>query len=405
MPLKTCWPGPACLLSVTGNFTAAETTQMEDCVNFEIITEPSQLERVCQQARQVPAVMLDTEFVRTRTLYPRLGLIQLYDGETLSLIDPIELDDLSPLWGLLTDESVVKVLHACSEDLEVFYHYAGAMPTPMVDTQIMAAFLGHGLSTGFASLVEEYLVVTLDKGEARTDWCARPLSEKQLEYAAADVYYLLPLYNELSKRVSAAGWDEAVKQECALMASKRGKTPEPEKAYLDIKNAWQLRPKQLAVLQKLASWRLREAQRRDLALNFVVRELHLWKMARFNIRSLDKMAEEGFDRFEIERHGNRLIRMAQEADKTPASLYPEEIVRLVDMPGYKQMVKNIKEQTNAVAEKLGVVPEFVGSKKQIHQVLKWAWVNDRNPEKMPDMLTGWRKTYLADKVLAVLDGQ
>lgn len=376
---------------------------METSVNFEIVTEVSQLERVCEQARKAPVVMLDTEFVRTRTLYPRLGLIQLYDGETLSLIDPIELDDMTAFDALLTDPAVLKVLHACSEDLEVFHHYFGAMPSPMVDTQIMAAFLGHGLSTGFAALVEEYLVVTLDKGEARTDWCARPLSQKQLEYAAADVYYLLPLYQTLEKRVADSGWQDAVVQECELLVSKRGKSLDPDKAYLDIKNAWQLRPNQLAVLQKLASWRLKEAQRRDLALNFVVKELNLWKMARFNIRSLDKMVDEGFDRFEVERHGSRLIRMAQEADKLPVSRHPESIVRLVDMPGYKQMVKNIKDVTNAVAENLGVVPEFVGSKKQIHQVLKWAWINDRNPEKMPDILSGWRKPYLADKVLAVLD--
>ncbi|SFP59460.1 ribonuclease D [Enterovibrio norvegicus] len=371
-------------------------------MNFEIVTELSHLERVCQQARNVPVVMLDTEFVRTRTLYPRLGLIQMFDGETLSLIDPIELDDLSPLWAVLSDESVIKVLHACSEDLEVFHHYAGVMPTPMIDTQIMAAFLGHGLSTGFAALVDEYLGVTLDKGEARTDWCARPLSDKQLEYAAADVHYLLPLYEILAERVEQTGWGEAVKQECALMMSKRGKTPDPDKAYLDIKNAWQLRPKQLAVLQKLASWRLKEAQRRDLALNFVVKELNLWKVARFDIRSLEKMADEDFDRFELERHGKRLIAMALEADNTPETHYPEPIARLVDMPGYKQTVKSIKDQTNAVAEQLGVVPEFVGSKKQIHQMLKWAWVKECNPEKMPDLLSGWRKPYLEDKVLPLL---
>ncbi|MGF1766120.1 ribonuclease D [Enterovibrio makurazakiensis] len=372
-------------------------------MNFEIVTEVSQLERVCEQARKVPAVMLDTEFVRTRTLYPRLGLIQLYDGETLSLIDPIELDDMTPLWALLTDESVIKVLHACSEDLEVFHHYSGVMPTPMVDTQIMAAFLGHGLSTGFAALVEEYLVVTLDKGEARTDWCARPLSDKQLEYAAADVFYLWPLYHLLAERIEAAGWQEAVIQECNLIVSKRGKTADPEKAYLDIKNAWQLRPKQLAVLKKLASWRLQEARRRDLALNFVVKELHLWKMARFDIRSLDKMADEGFDRFEVERHGSRMLRMVSDLDSMLESDYPETIVRLVDMPGYKQMVKDIKDQTNAVAEKLGVVPEFIGSKKQIHQVLKWAWINEQNPEKMPDLLSGWRKAYLEERVMPLLN--
>ncbi|MFD2180080.1 ribonuclease D [Veronia pacifica] len=372
-------------------------------MNFEIISDTETLARVCEQARQCDAVMLDTEFVRTRTLYPRLGLIQLYDGKQLSLIDPIELNDLSPLWALLSDQSVIKVLHACSEDLEVFQHHAGVMPSPMLDTQVMAAFLGHGLSTGFATLVEEYLVVTLDKGEARTDWCARPLTQRQLEYAAADVFYLYPLYHLLAEKIRETGWQQAVSQECELICQKRARQPDPEKAYLDIKNAWQLRPEQLAVLQKLAKWRLKEAQRRDLALNFVVKELHLWKMARYKIRSLDHMIEEGFDRFEIERHGKRLIGMAHEADKLPSEYHPEPISRLVDMPGYKQLVKVVKDEINAVAESSGLVPEFIGSKKQINQAIKWAWVHDRSPDKCPDLLSGWRDELLSSRVMPLLD--
>ena len=158
-------------------------------VNYQIITQLKDLERVCQQAREADVVMLDTEFVRTRTYYPQLGLIQLFDGETLSLIDPIALDEMTPFVSLLKDASVLKVLHACGEDLEVFQNAFGCTPTPMVDTQIMAAFLGHGLSTGFAALVSEFVGIDLDKSESRTDWLARPLSQKQLDYAAADVYY------------------------------------------------------------------------------------------------------------------------------------------------------------------------------------------------------------------------
>lgn len=372
-------------------------------MNFEIVTELSQLERVCTQARNAPAIMLDTEFVRTRTLYPRLGLIQLYDGQTLSLIDPIKLNDLSPLWDLFTDPTVLKVLHACGEDLEVFIHYAGVTPTPMLDTQIMAAFLGHGLSTGFAALVNEYLGVSLDKGEARTDWCARPLTPSQLEYAAADVFYLLPLYDLLAERIRQTEWAEALNQECRLLQDKRSKSPDPEKSYLDIKNAWQLRPSQLLLLKILASWRLKEAQRRDLALNFVVKDLHLWKMARFDIHTIEKMSDEGFDRFEIERHGRSMLRMAEEASNMPESNYPEPIVQLVDMAGYKHIVKDIKEITNAVAMELGLVPEFIASKKQIHQVLKWAWFDERNPDEMPDLLSGWRKRLLNESVLSILD--
>ncbi|ATF08736.1 ribonuclease D [Candidatus Enterovibrio altilux] len=371
-------------------------------MNFEIITELAHLECVCQEARQVPAVMLDTEFIRTRTLYPRLGLIQMYDGDTISLLDPIELENLLPFWALLADESVIKVLHASSEDLEIFHHHAGGMPTPMIDTQIMAAFLGHRLSTGFAALVNEYLNVVLDKGEARTDWCARPLSAKQLEYAAADVYYLLPLYNLFTESIEQAGWREAVQQECELMASKRGKISDPEKVYLDIKNAWQLKPKQLAVLRKLSSWRLKEAQHRDLALNFVVQELNLWKMARFDIRSLEKMMDGGFNHFELERHGKHLISLAIEVDNMPDSRYPKPIERLINFPYYKQTVKNIKVQTNAVAKSLGIVPEFISSKRQVHQMLKWAWIHEQNPDKIPDLLSGWRKNYFEEISLPLL---
>lgn len=371
-------------------------------VNFKRVVEQSDLEAICQACRNVNVLMLDTEFVRTRTLYPKLGLIQIYFGETVYLLDPVYLDDLTPFWEVLTDQRILKVLHACSEDLEVFYHYAGVMPTPMVDTQIMAAFLGHGLSTGFAALVNEYLNVALDKGEARTDWCARPLTENQLTYAAADVYYLYPLYLQLLIKLDEAGWSNALVQECHLIQSKRGKKPDPNKSYLDINNAWQLNAKQLAVLKKLAAWRLREAQRRDLALNFVVKDLHLWKMARFNIRSLDKMTKEGFDRFEIERHGQKMIRMVQEIDKMPVTLYPEPIERLVDLPGYKSAMKEIKEITNQIASELGVVSEFVASKKQIHHVLKWLWLQESDPAKTPDLLSGWRRTYVIDALTPVL---
>ena len=363
-------------------------------VEFEYITEVKQLERFCQQVSASPILMLDTEFVRTRTLYPKLGLIQLYDGQNLALIDPIEITDLSSFLNLMTDKNITKVLHACSEDLEVFFHHFGLMPSPMVDTQIMAAFLGFGLSTGFAALVQHYLDVSLDKGEARTDWCARPLREKQKTYAAADVFYLYPLYQALFEKVQQQGRMTSVAQECELIMSKRGKTPDPDQAYLDINNAWQLRPKQLAILKHLAAWRLNEAQRRDLALNFVFRDLHLWKMARFNIRTLDKMTQEGFDRYEIDRHGSRLIRMMKDIDHLSPENYPEPIIRLIDMPNYKQAMKDIKAVTNRLAEKLGVVSEFVGSKKQIHQVLKWAWVQDFNEEKKPDLLVGWRAEHL-----------
>ncbi|MDO6705718.1 ribonuclease D [Photobacterium sp. 1_MG-2023] len=371
-------------------------------MNFEIITTNDRLAEVCQLASQYPAVMLDTEFVRTRTLFAQLGLIQLYDGERLSLIDPLALSDMSPLWDLLQNPDVIKVLHACGEDLEVFQSAAGCMPTPMVDTQIMAAFLGHGLSTGFGALVHEYLGIELEKGEARTNWLARPLTAKQLDYAAADVFYLLPLYDKLLAGVEANGWMDALQQECHTLLVKRSRVIDDTQVYLDIKNAWQLSPKQLAILQKLAAWRLKEARKRDLALNFVFKELNLWKVARFEMTSKAAMAQEGFDEREIQRHGNRLIALVREVEQMSELDYPARLTRLVDYPGYKQMVKRIKDEVNAVSAQTGLAPEFLASKKQIHQFLSWAWKKGCPEDALPEMLSTWRHALFAHRILPLI---
>lgn len=174
-------------------------------MNYSLIDQDDQLADVCQKARQHAAVALDTEFVRTRTYYPQLGLIQLFDDQQLVLIDPLNIRDWSPFIALLTDTSVTKFLHAGGEDLEVFLHRFGVLPTPMIDTQILAAFSGQPLSWGFASMVAHFTQVELDKSESRTDWLARPLTQRQCEYAAADVHYLLPIARQLMINTEEAG--------------------------------------------------------------------------------------------------------------------------------------------------------------------------------------------------------
>ncbi len=371
-------------------------------VNYQLITSSQQLVAICTRLRQQATVMVDTEFVRTRTFYAQLGLVQLYDGECLALVDPIAIDDLSPLWALMADVSVTKVLHASSEDLEVFLHHAGALPTPMIDTQIMAAFLGHGVSEGFASLVERYVGVALDKGESRTDWCARPLTDKQKHYAAADVYYLMPLYQALSDALAQTPWQDAIVEECALLCLKKQQPKADDAVYREIKYAWQLNPQQLAVLQALAKWRAKEARRRDMALNFIVKEQHLWKMARYDIRTVEQMQEHGFDRFEIRYHAQTLIKIAKQADKVTADKCPPALTRLVDEPGYKAVIKAIKEKVQEAADNAGLAPEFIGSKKQLNQLITWVWRDDCQEEKRPELAKGWRYTLIGDALLAAI---
>ncbi|GAA5646637.1 ribonuclease D [Vibrio proteolyticus] len=372
--------------------------QSEKFVNYQIITQVSELETVCQQARERDVVMLDTEFVRTRTYYPQLGLIQLFDGDTLSLIDPVALEEMTAFVELLKDASVMKVLHACGEDLEVFQNAFGCTPVPMIDTQIMAAFLGHGLSTGFATLVAEYQGLELDKSESRTDWVARPLSQKQLEYAAADVYYLYPLYDKLLAEVQQAGWWEAAQQESDLLVQKRIRTANIDNAYLDIKGAWQLRPSELAILKPLATWRIEYAMKNDLALNFVFKDTDLLTIARLGIRSPQRMEQEGMDPRSVRRHGGRIAGIVKRAQQTPAEQYPEKIERLMDLPGYKQLFKKLKDEVKHVSQNTGLASEFLASKKQLNQVISWVWRKERDSVRLPDVMQGWRKPLFGEKL-------
>ncbi|WP_261815662.1 ribonuclease D [Vibrio gallicus] len=372
-------------------------------MNYQIVTSNDVLQTVCDATRSKATVMLDTEFVRTRTFYPQLGLVQMFDGEVLSLIDTNVITDVTPFVDLLQDQSVMKVLHACGEDIEVFQHHFQALPQPMVDTQVMAAFLGHGLSTGFAALVNEYLGVELDKSESRTDWLARPLTQKQLDYAAADVFYLLPMFEKLQNKIEELGYWQQALQETALQLAKRVRNTDPQMAYKDIKGAWQLTPKQLSILKPLAAWRYEQAVKKDLALNFVFKEADLLTIARFEVTSWREMERRDCDVRSVKRYGRVISHMVESAQQTPESEWPDKIERLADATGYKQIFKVLKDELKLVAQTTELASEFLASKKQINQLISWVWRKNKDPQSIPDLMQGWREPLVGKKLLARLE--
>jgi len=372
-------------------------------VNYSLIDQDEQLAEVCQKARQQSAVALDTEFVRTRTYYPQLGLIQLFDDHQLVLIDPLAFRDWSPFIALLTDTAVIKFLHAGGEDLEVFLHRFGVLPQPMIDTQILAAFAGQPLSWGFAAMVAHFTQVELDKSESRTDWLARPLTERQCQYAAADVHYLLPIAHQLMEQTEAAGNMAAALSECDNLCQRRLDSLAPEEAWREITNAWQLRPRQLAALQRLAAWRLKLARENDMAVNFVVREEHLWKVARFMPGSLGELDHLGLSGHEIRFHGKTLVALVAEAQALDESELPAALGNLIDHPRYKQVFKAMKALVQQVSEQSGFSQELLASRRQINQVLSQHW--GLKPQgRQPELLTGWRGELLKPGIDDILAG-
>lgn len=206
---------------------------------------------------------MDTEFIRQDTYYPLLSLVQIcsQQGE-LAIIDPLSIDDLSPLWALLTDPNVRKVFHSARQDIEVLYQVSGQMPTNLFDTQIACVFIGYGDLAGFARVIEGELGEKLDKDQTRTNWHQRPLSDKQIAYALDDVRYLAPLYQRLQQRLNEEQ-KQALTADFAQLLAPNLYDIAPNQAWLKLKGTQELNQKQLALVQALAAWRESQA----IALN------------------------------------------------------------------------------------------------------------------------------------------
>jgi ribonuclease D len=378
---------------------------IKECQNppyFTVITDNTSLLEICNLAQQQSAVALDTEFMRVSTYFPKLGLIQLYDSERVSLIDPLAITDFSPFVALLSNPKVLKILHSCSEDLLVFLQKFDQLPRPMIDTQIMARFLGLGTSAGLAKLAQQYLNVEIDKGATRTNWIKRPLSDIQLQYAAGDVWYLLPLYRILEKELAKTPWEQAVRDDCELALSKTHKLQErdSEKAYLDIPNAWKLNPLELSRLRILAQWRQNLGIERDLALSYIVKSDNLWKVAKNNPRNTSEMLEMGLTENEVRVRGKKILQLLAQARRISSNDYPKPIERISEDPRYKKTILLLQEKVNSLTPE-GLSPEIIASKRTLEELIKWVWKYDCSQGKLPELLIGWRKS-IGDKLVDVI---
>ena len=199
-----------------------------------LIASDAGLTSACTQWSTKTVLGLDTEFFRERTYYPRPALIQVADDEGVALVDPLAVSDFAPLDRLLADPTRVILMHSCGEDLEVFERLFPSPPTRIFDTQLAAAFTGYGFSLGYSALVAALLGVELDKGETRSDWLRRPLSESQQRYAALDVMYLAPMHDQLSKALVRLGRADWVEQEFEFRRQCREVERQPEAAYLKV---------------------------------------------------------------------------------------------------------------------------------------------------------------------------
>jgi ribonuclease D len=378
-----------------------------------VISQQNVLEEHCRCMLEAGILALDTEFVRTRTLKPQLGLVQIFYNNQLALIDPSNGLDLQPLRSVIASNKVVKVVHACSEDIEAIIAGLDVVPAAIFDTQFALALLNKGVGWGYGKFVQEYLGVTLEKAEARTDWLARPLSQQQLSYAADDVIYLFQAYQSLRNELgSGAAYDIVLKESGSVIERKLAYMP-ISMAFLQISNTWRLQAKQRTVLQYLAAWRLKEARKQDLALNFVIKESFLIALSQRMPTSLSGLHSIPELPAPTKRqHGQTIVKLVAKAlqhhEQLAEGAHIPKLRRVSEFAAYKQTASALHAAFEEVARAAKVPIEVLASKKQVNQLLSWWWLvldENRAMGLKPDLLRGWRGALCEHKIREVLDGE
>lgn len=224
------------------------------------ISTYEELSAFCERAVRFNAIAVDTEFLRERTYHPRLCLVQVATPDECVVIDVIAIDNLAPLAILMRDEGTVKVFHACSQDMEVLNYTLGALPAPIFDTQIAAAFLGERMQTSYNGMVHAFCGVTLPKSESLTDWSRRPLTPEQIEYALDDVRYLIKAYDVIMERLDESGRASWVLDEIKPLTDRSHYVVDRRVAFKRVKRVNSLTRRQLAVARELAAWREARAE-------------------------------------------------------------------------------------------------------------------------------------------------
>ncbi|WP_339642916.1 ribonuclease D [uncultured Porticoccus sp.] len=366
-----------------------------------LVADSAALSHCVEALHKSDVLAVDTEFMRTDTFYPILGLIQIFDGQQCWLIDPVALESLDALGSIFKNPAIIKVFHSCSEDLEVLQHVMGTLPQPLFDTQIAAALTGFGFSRGYAALVDDMLGHHVPKGETRSDWLQRPLSEAQLGYAASDVYFLLPVYHllvEALKKLDRTVWMD---EEMATLVGRSLQTDDTADYYRKVKGAWKLEAKALQVLQAICQWREVEARQRNRPRNRLIADRTLLDIAIAQPANKQSLAGiEGIFPGFLRRYGEDLLSLIHRVQSDHVS-NPKPLPPL-DAPLPKvarDMAKELKAVASECAESRNLSVEMLVRKRDIEELVRSA-VDTGKPRLSAALREGWRYELIGQMLLA-----
>lgn len=339
--------------------------------NAELLSE------AIQKSYAEGVVALDTEFILRRTYYAQPALYQMQIGEQCYLVDPLAVKDLTTFKELLEDPSIVKVMHGCHADLQLFASHLKAHPKNIFDTQVAAAFVGFRYSIGYRNLVLEVLDIALDKSETLSNWLQRPLSVEQLHYAVLDTHYLLPLYKLFSKKLQELDRVAWFEEEMAGLSG----IDQSANYYRRHEAAWKLDAQSLLRFQLLCEWREGQAKSRDLPRGWVVADTVLYDFAKTpDLKAI------------LEKHpkirpgcSKAMRKIAAHVNDVPRAEWPLPVARPLGQKE-RECLKHLQEQVRALAETFELPETLLGSKKMLSELI----VSRRDKSGVPKKFLGWR---------------
>ena len=359
----------------------------------QFVQDQPGLELVCQQLRQEPWIALDTEFVRERTYYARLCLIQIATSDQLFCVDPLATDDLSALLDVVYDSKIIKVLHSARQDLEVFYDLRGTAPTPVFDTQIAAALLGFEDQIGYAALVEHLIGVKLDKLHTRTDWSTRPLNREQLDYAVDDVRHLPTIYRQLTAKLNELGRSDWVSEECTRLTEPGLYANDPDYAHERIKKGRALLPANQQVLRALARWREQTAQARNLPRTWVLRDATLLELAAAQPSSREQLKNiKGIGAATLKKWGDDILKTIADSQTAASSSLWKKPIQLTR--AQIELCRRMLALVKSCADKQGISPTLLATRKDVQALIRG--------ERDIALLTGWRRQFVGETLLNMI---
>jgi ribonuclease D len=371
---------------------------------MELLTTTEELESFLTEARKADSVALDMEFERERTYRPILQLVQAATRERAVLIDPLEIEDLGPLWDLIADPAIRILFHAGRQDLEIFWcESGGKLPQNLVDTQIAAALLGMGEQIGYGDLVRRTLKVHLEKGERTTNWGRRPLTVAQMQYALDDVLYLHGVADALNAKLTERGRLDWLQEEMKFYGDRGTWERSPDELWLRISRHRSLSGKNLAVLRELAVWREETASRRNIPRNRVIADdviIDLAQRAPGQIEDLGALRR--LHPREIERSGAQLIEAIARGLNCPTEDRPQLPKIRDDDTDLNLAIDLLATFVKLRGREVEIAATYLGNKKDI-SVFAYAHKAGRDRSDL-QLGRGWRYELVGQDLERILDG-